>query len=760
MGDAAEKLSGKLGIDTTDFKTGISAANRELRVLETSFKANAAALGDWTKDASGLELRIESLTKKMDIQRLKVAALKENYELMVTQNGANSRAAQDAAIKLNQETEQLNKMQNELTNSEQALAELNTTNQNAGDVAVETGGKFQGFKGVIGGIGTIVKGSLIAISAMMIAVAGLGASIGRLVFDTASASAELVDLSAKTGITTTRLQELKYVGDQVGTSQDTIVSSLARLTRSMGDAQQQQKDYNQARADAIANGEEFTADLGDSAAAFEKLGVKTTDAFGNLRDNEAVFADLITALGKVLNEGERDVLTMSLFGKSAQELNPLIKAGSAEMARLSQEAHNVGAVMSEENVAAFEAFDDTLASLQAGLKGTLGTFAAIFLPGFQAGFNQLGGYLKKFSAIIDASDGDLGKIAQGAGGLVTQMVKDIAAQAPQLLQTGVTILQSIVQAILNALPAMIPAAISIITTLLKFLIDNLPLIVDAGLKAIIALAKGLGDALPVLIPAIIEALITIVNTIVENVPLLVDAALQLILGLTKGLLIALPILIAALPEIIQAILDALVESGPQFFEMAGELLGMLATGIIAAIPVVILAIAELITRLGVTLGKFFQTMPYYGKQLLAGIWKGIVDNAGEFFNNLKNFFSNMVENIQDQLGIHSPSTVMEDKVGPFLMPGVTKGVEKSIPRARQQLEAAIGALTNNLQLNLPGIGVGGPQLALAGVPAGAAGAGSVSNTSNQSVVINIAATVRSQQDIDYLAQEVAKRIAS
>jgi hypothetical protein len=52
--------------------------------------------------------------------------------------------------------------------------------------------------------------------------------VGGLVFSTAEASAELVDLSAKTGISTTRLQELAYVGEQVGWTHSTDVG-LDRL---------------------------------------------------------------------------------------------------------------------------------------------------------------------------------------------------------------------------------------------------------------------------------------------------------------------------------------------------------------------------------------------------------------------------------------------------------------------------------------------------------------------------------------------------
>jgi chromosome segregation ATPase len=443
MGDAVEKLSGKLGVDTTDFKTGIAAANRELRLLESGFKANVSSLNDWKTSATGMEARIKSLTEQIDVQRLKVAALRENFEQIKNEQGENSRAAKEAEIALNKQTETLGKMEAELSTSEQALQELSTAEDEAGNSADEASGKVDNMANVMGGIGAVVQGSVAVVLALAAAVAAVTVAIGGLVFSTAESSAELVDLSAKTGISTERLQELNYIGEQVGTSQETITGSLARLVRTMGGAQEQYADFAADQAEAASNGEEFDGTLGDNAAAFDRLGIKITDANGNLRDNEAVFADVLTALGGVSNEAERDALAMSIFGKSAQELNPLIKAGTEEMNRLAEEAHSVGAVMSEENVAAFEAFDDTLASLEAGLKGTLGTLAAAFLPGFQMVFDQLGGYLQEFSGIVNASDGDFGKLADGLGGLLSKIIGDVAKQAPQMLQAGLGILQSI-----------------------------------------------------------------------------------------------------------------------------------------------------------------------------------------------------------------------------------------------------------------------------------------------------------------------------
>ena len=66
------RLSARFGADTADFKSGIAAINREIRVVESGFRASASALGDWAESASGLEQRIAALNSKMDLQKEKV----------------------------------------------------------------------------------------------------------------------------------------------------------------------------------------------------------------------------------------------------------------------------------------------------------------------------------------------------------------------------------------------------------------------------------------------------------------------------------------------------------------------------------------------------------------------------------------------------------------------------------------------------------------------------------------------------------------
>ena len=741
MGEAVEKLSGKLGVDTTDFKTGIAAANRELRVLESGFKASVSSMDDWSKSSTGLENRIKSLTEKIDIQKLKVAALQEEHQRLVDVNGKNSKAAQEAEIKLNNETAALGEMENELSNTWYASMELSDANAGLGDSAEEASGKVSSFKDVLGGIGTVVAGAVAVVAALAAAVIAVGAAIGGLVFSSAEAMGALDDLSVKTGISSTRLQELDYIGQQLGVSQDTMVGSLSRLTRTMSGAQTQYSDYAAAQAEALAKGEEFDGALGDSAAAFDKLGVSVVNADGSLRDREAVFQDTLKALGGISNEAERDALAMSIFGKSAMELNPLIKSFD-EFPRVTEEAHKLGAVVGEETKSAFAEFDDTLTGLKMGLQGTLTTLAGSFLPGFSLIFDQAGGYLQQFKSIVDGSGGDIGKMATGVGELISTIISDVAAQVPQLMQTGMTILMSIVDAILQNLPMMITTGVEILLELVDGLITALPTLVEAALQAIVALANGLTLALPTLIPTIVQVILTIVQILVENLPLLIDAALQLILALANGLLIALPTLIAAIPQIIAAIVTAILNSLPMIGSAALQLIVALAFGLLSNIPVLVVAVGELFIAVGKAILDFIKETPDRGKEIIQGLIDGITSSTGMLYSAITNVINGMTSRIRSLLDMHSPSGVGED-IGENLISSVGSGGEDAAPKMRRMLTRQMLGLANDLsQATAPQTGV-----------SGTGGAGSaLSSFSFGDIIVNVPGTTATPQQIGTAVQ--------
>ena len=144
-----------------------------------------------------------------------------------------------------------------------------------------------------------------------------------------------------------------------------------------------------------------------------------TNADGSMRSANDVFYETIDALGKVKNETERDAMSMDIFGRSAQDLNPLIIQGSKTLKAYADEAHNMGYVLDDEALSALGAVDDAYQRLQKTQEGVKNQLAAEFAP-----------YLEEFYG--DATQGvkDLGKAIKDSGivdafGMLLETVGDI-----------------------------------------------------------------------------------------------------------------------------------------------------------------------------------------------------------------------------------------------------------------------------------------------------------------------------------------------
>ncbi len=67
----------------------------------------------------------------------------------------------------------------------------------------------------------------------------------------------------------------------------------------------------------------------DTTEAFAKLGVQTRDGNGAIKSRQDLFFETAGALADVSNEAERGSLAQKLFGRSAQELLPMLSQGRA-----------------------------------------------------------------------------------------------------------------------------------------------------------------------------------------------------------------------------------------------------------------------------------------------------------------------------------------------------------------------------------------------------------------------------------------------
>lgn len=206
------------------------------------------------------------------------------------------------------------------------------------------------------GINAAAKKMGVALGATL-AAAGLGAAAALKA--TIDKMDEMSKSAVRVGLNTEEFSRLAYAGSLADVSMDTLVSTLGKLTK--------------AQAAALK-------DTSEQSRVFEALGISVTDAEGKLRSSNDVlldFADTFAALG---GSPEAMAAGFSLFGRSFQEMVPLIKDGSGALREMFQESDRLGATLSTEAGQAAEAFNDDLTRLQTAASGLTMQFASGLVP--------------------------------------------------------------------------------------------------------------------------------------------------------------------------------------------------------------------------------------------------------------------------------------------------------------------------------------------------------------------------------------------
>lgn len=192
----------------------------------------------------------------------------------------------------------------------------------------------------------------VAISAgIAIATRGISQAITRM--DDLTKAADRVQMPVE------QLTRLEHAGSLADVSLQDLQSSMGRLTRSMS-----------AALDPASR----------QAGIFEALGISVQDAEGNLRSAEEVFNDFADAFSQNRDAPELMAAGLEIFGRSFQNLVPLIKDGSQSIRDAGDEAERLGRVFDEESGRKAEKFGDDLTRLRGAVDGVWTQIAIGLLP--------------------------------------------------------------------------------------------------------------------------------------------------------------------------------------------------------------------------------------------------------------------------------------------------------------------------------------------------------------------------------------------
>jgi len=93
-------------------------------------------------------------------------------------------------------------------------------------------------------------------------------------------------------------------------------------------------------------------------------------------------------------------------------------------------------------------------------------------------------------------------------------------------------------------------------------------------------------------------------------------------------------------------------------------------------------------------------MAEIGSNIISGIWNGISSGWSWLTNKVSSLASSLLDAAKNALGINSPSKEFADEVGRWIMPGVGKGLDKTMPATLKDMEAKAGELVSAMRAEM------------------------------------------------------------
>lgn len=283
-------------------------------------------------------------------------------------------------------------------------------------------------KNIQDGIASTAKAATTIMAGLTAAIGAVGAASINFTKTT-----DRIDkMSQSLGLSRQTFQELDYVFAQNGISIDSLGMGIKTLQQSISGA---------------------SKDSGDMTNALNKLGITVKDANGNFKDQDTILKESLVALQNMQPGLEKALAAEQLFGRSAQDLMPLLNQQAGSMDELTARAQELGLVMGDDAVNAGVELGDLIADLKASFNALLNDAIAPIIP-------QINILIKDF--IAWATEGD--RLKNMISGVANFIVKAFQSGIIPALAGGALTVKvlSVAMGVLNAVMAANPVSLIIL----------------------------------------------------------------------------------------------------------------------------------------------------------------------------------------------------------------------------------------------------------------------------------------------------------
>lgn len=157
----------------------------------------------------------------------------------------------------------------------------------------------------------------------------------------------------------------------------------------------------------------------------------------------------------------------------------------------------------------------------------------------------------------------------GVAKLIESLVPPIMAELPSLIET--------------VLPQLAQSAVNIVQTLVTGISANEAQLSDSAIQIITVLGNGIYQMLPTVAQSALQIILTLVSKLNENLPQMLDTAGQMLIAFVEGVSEHLPDIMLAAASIVETLLTYFIEHLPDIVEGAMQMGDAVIDGIIDGI---------------------------------------------------------------------------------------------------------------------------------------------------------------------------------
>ena len=364
-----------------------------------------------------------------------------------------------------------------------------------------------------------------------------------------------------------------------------------------------------------------------------------------------------------------------------------------------------------------------------------------------------------FTGIVNGISSMLPSLLPALIELISYVVTSLLDQLPAILDCALELILGLAQGILAALPVLIEALPEVISSIVEFLISAVPDIVAAIIDVLAELPGLIGEVFAEIVTDLVEwgqQMLSNASTAMSNMLSQVNSIIQELPGkIWTHLVNAVNKVIAWGQQMLSNASTAMSNMLSQVNSIIQELPGKIWTHLVNAVNKVVAwgqqmvsnastAASNMLSKVSSTLqqlpGKVWDylsqaaqkvvtwgtqlaqksaaaatqlfnsivnglsslpsKMAEIGSNIVSGIWNGISSGWNWLTNKVSNLANSLLDAAKDALGINSPSKEFADEVGRWIMPGVGKGLDKSMPATLKDMKAKAGELVSAMRAEM------------------------------------------------------------